>query len=69
MVNSMLNSTLVDKTDQDVTRCHLGSYMAFAPAILDKATVISLDVEWWQKKSRPTTEIGIAELIPEDLIP
>jgi hypothetical protein len=42
--------------------------MLFAPFILDQAAIISLDVEWWQKEPRPTTETGTAELMSKGLI-
>ncbi|KAH9876538.1 hypothetical protein J1614_003669 [Plenodomus biglobosus] len=64
--NSFLAGYLLGQSDVTVLRHFLGFPIPGAPAFLGEATVVSIDTEWWQKEPKPTTEIGVAELLTED---
>ncbi|KAH8722789.1 hypothetical protein GQ44DRAFT_621920 [Phaeosphaeriaceae sp. PMI808] len=61
--NTYLATALSDLEDLDVLRHFLGYPLPSAPPTLDEAAIVCLDVEWWWKEPKPTTEIGIAELM------
>jgi hypothetical protein len=39
------------------------------PHRLKEAAAVCLNGEWWMKEPKPTTELGIAELMEMDLTP
>ncbi|KAH9879562.1 hypothetical protein IAQ61_001380 [Plenodomus lingam] len=65
--NSFLAGFLLARSDVTILRHFLGFPIVGAPALLNEAAVVCIDTEWWQKEPNPTTEIGVAELITEDL--
>ncbi|KAI8931613.1 hypothetical protein NX059_011265 [Plenodomus lindquistii] len=65
--NSFLAGFLLDRSDVSVLRHFLGFPIPGAPALLNETAVVCIDTEWWQKEPKPTTEIGLAELITRDL--
>lgn len=40
-----------------------------SPERLNEAAFVCIDTEWWQKEPKPTTELGIAELMRKGLTP
>ena len=67
--NSYLTSTLASQTDADVIRHFAGFPILGVPSTLNEAAIVCLDVEWWYKDPKPTTEVGIAELLAKGLVP
>ncbi|KAH6865547.1 hypothetical protein BKA58DRAFT_422871 [Alternaria rosae] len=51
----------------------LGSFCGIpavgSPQRLNETAVVCIDAEWWQKEPKPTTELGIAELMQKGLTP
>ncbi|KAF2849588.1 hypothetical protein T440DRAFT_130838 [Plenodomus tracheiphilus IPT5] len=66
--NSFLAGYLLSRSDVSILRHFLGIPIPGAPALLNEVAVVCIDTEWWQKEPKPTTEIGVAELITEDLV-
>jgi hypothetical protein len=68
-MNSYLAGALAIQGDADVLRHFIGFPFLGAPAALNEAAIVCLDMEWWQKDPKPTTEIGIAEIMLKGMIP
>ncbi|KAF2030422.1 hypothetical protein EK21DRAFT_65449 [Setomelanomma holmii] len=62
-VNAYLRQALANLHDVNVIRHFVGFPLLGVPPALNEATVICPDIEWWQKEPKPTTEIGVAELM------
>ncbi|KAJ4378043.1 hypothetical protein N0V83_000873 [Neocucurbitaria cava] len=67
--NRYLTEYLQYYSDGDVLRHFLGAPIPLAPPLLNEATIICLDAEWYFKDPKPTTEIGIAELTVRGIAP
>jgi hypothetical protein len=68
-MNSYLAGALANQGDADVLRHFIGFPFLGAPAALNEAAIVCLDIEWWQKEPKLTTEIGIAEIMAKGLFP
>jgi hypothetical protein len=60
---------LEDQNDAAVIRHFLGSPILGTPTALNEAAIVCLDMEWWQKDPKPTTEIGVAEVMSKGVYP
>lgn len=61
--NAYLSSALASKDDAEVLRHFFGFPLFGMPSAINHAAIVCLDIEWWQKDPKPTTEIGIAEVL------
>lgn len=68
-VNEYIRNSLAHQSDANVIRHFAGFPFLGAPLGLNQATVVCLDIEWWQKEPKPTTELGVAELMVKGMIP
>ncbi|KAH3945226.1 hypothetical protein HBI56_055370 [Parastagonospora nodorum] len=68
-LNSHLTRALADIDAADVVRHFVGFPLLGAPSVLNEAAVVCLDIEWWQHQPKPTTELGIAELLAKGMLP
>ncbi|KAH7069838.1 hypothetical protein BKA63DRAFT_89444 [Paraphoma chrysanthemicola] len=68
-VNDFISHALANVSDVNVVRHFVGFPLLGAPASLNEATVVCLDIEWWQKDSSATTELGVAELMVKGMLP
>jgi hypothetical protein len=67
--NGFLASILASNFTAEILANFLG-YPVFDPSRrLNMAAVVCLDAEWWIKDPKPTTELGISELMAKDLSP
>ncbi|KAF1941784.1 hypothetical protein EJ02DRAFT_503301 [Clathrospora elynae] len=67
--NADLTSSLEHKCDKDVLLKFLGSPLHGAPVRLNEAAVVCIDAEWWMREPKPTTELGVAEMMSTGLFP
>ncbi|KAF1912176.1 hypothetical protein BDU57DRAFT_506163 [Ampelomyces quisqualis] len=67
--NTFLANVLADQPDANVLRHFVGFPILGAPTMLNNAAIVCLDIEWWQMDPKPTTEIGIAELLSKGVAP
>jgi hypothetical protein len=68
-LNTYLASALLEVNEADVVRHFVGFPLLGAPPVLNEAAVVCLDIEWWQNHPKPTTELGVAELLSKGLVP
>jgi hypothetical protein len=68
-MNEWLESALANHSSEEVMLHFLGHPLLGAPAVLNTAAIVCMDIEWWQKEPKPTTEIGIAELTTKGCLP
>ncbi|KAL1801268.1 hypothetical protein ACET3X_001610 [Alternaria dauci] len=68
-LNSPLQQILRDKSAIDILGHFLGTPAVEDRSRLDEAAIVCLDAEWWMKEPKPTTELGIAELMGKGLNP
>jgi hypothetical protein len=67
--NGFLASMLAHKSSAEILRNFLGFPILDASGRLNMAAVVCLDAEWWMKDPKPTTELGISELMAKNLFP
>jgi hypothetical protein len=67
--NTFLTDFLAGCSDADIIRHFVGYPMTGAPIILKEAAVVCLDTECWSREPKPTTEIGISELMLKGVVP
>jgi hypothetical protein len=67
--NSILMGALANQNEANVIRHFVGSPILGTPLSLNEAAIVCLDIEWWQRDPKPTTEIGVAEIMSNGLFP
>jgi hypothetical protein len=67
--NGFLATTLAPISAAQVLGNFLGKPVFDPSGRLNMAAVVCLDAEWWMKDPKPTTELGISELMAKDLSP
>ncbi|KAF2825438.1 hypothetical protein CC86DRAFT_407651 [Ophiobolus disseminans] len=67
--NALLTSVLANQTGAEVVRHFAGFPLVGMPPALNQAAIVCLDIEWWYKEPKPTTELGIAELLAKGQAP
>ncbi|KAG9187577.1 hypothetical protein G6011_05448 [Alternaria panax] len=67
--NASLEQELQSKSAFEILGHFLGVPVATKCSRLDYAAVVCIDAEWWMKEPKPTTELGIAELMEKSMHP
>jgi len=67
--NDHLQQSLQNTSAFEVLGHFCGIPAVGSPQRLNEAAVVCIDAEWWQKEPKPTTELGIAELMQKGLTP
>ena len=65
--NDHLQQSLQNTSAFEVLGHFCGIPAVGSPQRLNEAAVVCIDAEWWQKEPKPTTELGIAELMQKGL--
>lgn len=68
-MNACLATLLKNFDDASILPNFLGFPLFGATAALNEAAIVCLDIEWWQHEPKPTTELGIAELMTKGQAP
>jgi hypothetical protein len=68
-MNPSLANVLENADDVSVLHHFLGFPQLGAPAALNQAAIVCLDIEWYQHEPNPTIELGISELMTKGQAP